>query len=169
MEIEAGPGLTDGMNMIERAVQMMEGFPVKPLHDFVFVADLGQPNLSQGGVWLPDEAFKFGRYKYLNERYGIVCAIGAGRTKWSTMQKKLIVDQALPDLIDGEGLALGTTVMFNRRFGSRLGYMFQPECFSHPLYIRVLDPEKVLCLVEDFEPWWDIERGVLSPDLIMSG
>jgi len=169
MKIEAGPGLIDGKNVIERDMQMMEGFPVKPMHDYIFVADLGQPNLSQGGVWLPDEAFKFGRYKYLNERYGVVCAIGPGKMRWSAMQKKLIVDPALSDLIDGEGLVLGSMVMFNRRFGSRLGYMFQTEGFSHPLYVRVLDPEKVLCIVENFEPWWDIERGVLSPDLIMSG
>lgn len=168
MEIEAGPGLVDGMNVVERARYAMEGFPVKPVHDFIYVADLGQPNLSQGGVWLPDEAFKFARYKHLNERYGIVCAIGPGREKWNPFKKRSVLDPELPGLLE-EGLKLGSTVLFNRRFGSRFPVMFQPPGFTHPLYLRVLDPQKTLCLVDDFEPWWDIERGVLHPDLVMSG
>lgn len=160
--------------------QMMEGFPVRPMHDYIFVADLGMPSQSQGGIWLPDEAFKFARYKHLNERYGVVCAIGKGRIMqpgidslcrqcpWDCPKKKSILCPKLGGLID-EGLELGSTVMFNRRFGSRLGLMFQPPGFAHPLYIRVLDPDKTLCLVDDFEPWWDIERGILHPDLVMSG
>lgn len=146
----------------------MEGFPVRPVLDFIYVADLGQPNLSYGGVWLPDEAFKFARYKHLNERYGIVCAIGPGRWKWNAREKTDRLDQQLRGLLD-EGLKLGSTVLFNRRFGSRFPLMFQPPGFAHPLYIRVLDPVKTLCLIDDFEPWWDIERGVLHPDLVMSG
>jgi hypothetical protein len=160
-------------------IRMIEGFPVRPMHDFIFVADLGQPNLSHGGIWLPDEAFTFARYKHLNERYGIVCAIGSGRMmnvrtnemcqrcSWGC-PKKTMVCPKLAGLHE-EGLELGKTVLFNRRFGSRLGLMFQPPGFSHPLYIRVLDPDKVLAFVDDFEPWWDIERGVLHPDLVMSG
>lgn len=164
----------------EMEIQMMEGFPVRPMHDYIFVADIGMPAQSQGGIWLPDEAFKFARYKHLNERYGIVCAIGKGRwmnpatdslcgtCSWACSKKKPRLCPKLAALC-GEGLELGSTVMFNRRFGSRLGMMFQPPGFSHPLYVRVLDPDKVLCLVEDFEPWWDIERGILHPDLVMSG
>lgn len=161
-------------------IQKVEGFPVRPMHDYIYVADLGQPNLTEGGVWLPDEAFKFARYKHLNERYGIVVAIGKGRLMnpgESSLCKqcsspckkgKTVRCPKLPALFD-EGLELGSTVLFNRRFGSRLGYMFQPEEFAHPLYVRVLDPDKVLALVEGFEPWWDTERGVLHPDLVMSG
>jgi hypothetical protein len=165
----------------EKAMErrMAEGFPVKPMHDYIFVADLGMPSQSQGGVWLPDEAFTFARYKHLNERYGIVVAIGPGRMmdprKDSLCQgcswrcpKKTRLCPKLAGLID-EGLDLGSTVMFNRRFGSRLGMMFQPDGFAHPLYMRVLDPDKVLALVDDFKPWWDTERGVLHPDLVMSG
>jgi hypothetical protein len=161
-------------------IQMAEGFPVRPMHDYIFVADIGMPAMSQGGIWLPDEAFKFARYKHLNERYGIVVAIGKGRVmepgtdslckqcSWGCPKRKAIICPKLGGLID-EGLKLGSTVMFNRRFGSRLGIQFQPEGFAHPLYVRVLDTDKVLCLVDDFEPWWDTERGVLHPDLLMSG
>ena len=159
--------------------QKMDGFPVKPLHDYIFVADLGMPSQSQGGIWLPDDAFKFARYKHLNERYGIVCAIGPGRLmasrkeslcrncSWKCRQGAITCPK-LQGLVN-EGLQLGSVVMFNRRFGSRLGIMFQPPEFSHPLYVRVLDPDKVLSLVDDFEPWWDTEKGVLHPDLVMSG
>lgn len=164
---------------VVKKMKKMEGFPVRPMHDFIFVADLGMPNQSQGGVWLPDEAFKFARYKHLNERYGIVCAMGPGRMM-NNRQESLCKDCTIrcsegaiicPKLrgLQDEGLKLGSVVMFNRRFGTRLGLMFQPPEFAHPLYMRVLDPDKVLCLVENFNPWWDTERGVLHPDLLMSG
>jgi len=174
--------LTFTLQSKEKAMErrMVEGFPVKPMHDYIFVADLGMPAQSQGGIWLPDEAFTFARYKHLNERYGIVVAIGPGRVmhpkehslckqcSWPCPKTREVNCPKLAGLYD-EGLDLGSTVMFNRRFGSRLGLMFQPEGFSHPLYVRVLDPDKVLCLVDDFEPWWDTEKGVLHPDLLMSG
>lgn len=145
--------------------QMMDGFPIKPMNDFIFIADLGQPNKSHGGIELPDEDVTFARYKLFDERYGMVVAIGPGRRRWSKLLKKEIIDPDLEDL----GLSLGDIVIFNRRMGSRLGIKWQPPGVPIPVFIRVLDPMKALARVDGFEPWWDLEKGILNPDGIMTG
>ena len=143
---------------------VMEGFPVKPLVDYIFVADLGQPNRTESGVILGDSE-NFARYKHTDSRWGIVCAVGPGRLKYSTTLKRYIIDPALKSL----GLKLGDTVIFSRRLGTRINMKFHPPGVPVPLFIRVLDPTKVSAIVDDFVPWWDIEESVLRPDVIMSG
>lgn len=147
-------------------VKMMDGFPIRPNLDYIFVADLGQPNKSHDGtIYLGDDPKTFSRYKYSDSRYGIVCAMGPGRLRYSKLLKKNIIDPAL----EGLGLSIGDVVIFSRRLGTRTAKKFQPPGIPCPLFLRVLDPSKVSAIIDDFEPWWEISEGVLHPDLIMSG
>jgi len=146
-------------------VQMMDGFPVKPMLDYIFVADLGQPNRDQSGLFLGDNPQTFARYKHTDHRFGIVCAIGPGREVYSRKLRRTIIHPALAEL----GLKLGDVVVFNRRFGSRLGLKWQPPGVPVPVFVRVLDPDKTLAIADDFRPWWDIAESVLDPDGIMTG
>lgn len=150
---------------MESTFQIMEGFPMKPILDYIFVADLGQPNRDQSGIFLGDDPNTFARYKHSDVRYGIVCAIGPGRYFYNKKLKKEVIDSRLSSL----GLKIGDVVVFGRRFGSRLGIKWQPPGVPIPVFIRVLDPDKVMAVADDFQPWWDIEESVLDPNGMMTG
>lgn len=147
--------------------QVMEGFPVTPMCDYIFVADLGQPTESEGGIIIPVDSDRHSRYRAGDWRYGVVCAIGPGRVIASG---KLCgrVKADLPAMIE-EGLRVGCVVVFNRRVGTRMPVKFQPPGVDVPLFVRVLDPMKVEAIVDDFKPWWNIADGVLDPSRDMSG
>lgn len=146
-------------------VQVVDGLKLRPLKDFIYVASLGQPDMSEGGLYLGDDPNTFGRYKHSDSRYGIVIAIGPGRPVYVSKLKR--VRYIVP------GVKLGDVVLFSRRMGSRLGggIKFKPEGwgFKQPLYIRVLDTDKIAAIVEDFKPWWNVEESQLDPDGIMTG
>jgi hypothetical protein len=119
---------------MERTSQRVEGFPIQPVKDFVYVVEYGQ-----------------------------VVAIGAGKPRWD---KKLKCD-VVPDV----PFRLGDTVMYSRRFGSRLGaeYRFRIPEYDRPLNVRVFSVDQIVAVVDDFVPWWNVEESQLDPSATMSG
>jgi len=139
------------------------GFPFWPQHDFVVVADFGQPDRTEGGMILGDNAQEFWRYRFGMWRYGEVLAIGPGRL---TRKKKVLVQT--PDV------EIGDVIMFSRKHGTRIPGDMR---FAHPnfkgakdgLLLRVLDTDKCVAVMEDFNPWWAVEECQLNPAGMMSG
>lgn len=154
MEVET---LSDGS---VRAV----GFPIRPRLDYIFVLDLGQPDVTRGGIVLGDSSAQHWRYRYAADRYGTVVGVGPGR----------FAKRRGGTRVPMEGLAVGEVVMFERKYGTRLGVGWR---FQHPEYpsrdgllIRVLDPEKVTAVMpEEWRPWWDVAACQLDPGAAMSG
>lgn len=142
-----------------------EGFPVRPLRDYIFVADYGQPDKSEGGILYGDSDTQFGRYRASDWRHGEVIAIGPGKF--------------LPNGTRAEmpPLSVGDVVIFSRKHGTRLPgeLRFKHPRFTdgHPaargLLIRVLDPMKCQAVCEDFVPWWDVQGSQFDPSKTMSG
>lgn len=139
-----------------------KGFHVRPLLDFIWVADFGQPAQSRGGIIVADSESQHWRYRHEEWRFGHVLAVGPGRWREGTRER-----MPMPDI------AVGDTVMFLRRVGTRFSHIR----FHHPLfpnlprglYVRVLDPDKAAIKVIEWEPWWNLEDGILDPDSEMSG
>lgn len=134
-------------------------WPWRPILDYIFVADYGQPDRSEGGLYLGD--FDFGGYKFDTWRYGEVIAIGPGRPG------KHGVIKAMPDI------KLGDVVMFSRKHGTRLPGEIR---YVHPtiqskdgLLVRVLDPMKTVAVIEGFKPWWNVADRQLDPGIHFSG
>jgi hypothetical protein len=155
---------------MERTSQRVEGFPIRPVKDFVYAVEYGQPDRSEGGVLYGGltmvgaaEDTQFGRYRMSEWRYGQVVAIGAGKPRWD---KKLKCD-VVPDV----PFRLGDTVMYSRRFGSRLGaeYRFRIPEYDRPLNVRVFSVDQIVAVVDDFVPWWNVEESQLDPSATMSG
>lgn len=139
--------------------QRIEGFPIIPIKKFLYVVEYGQPNKSEGGIYLGSETMlgatedtQFGRYRLSEWRYGKVVAIGS-----------TVADQ-------GE-IKLEDVVMYSRRFGSRLAAdnRFKVPEYSEPLNVRVFSVDQIEGVVDDFEPWWDVEESQLDPDGTMTG
>jgi len=143
---------------------MVEGFNIRPLHDFVFVCDYGQPDMTSGGIYYGDSKTQFGRYRASEWRYGEVIAIGPGRIGPDGSRLPM------PDI------KLGEVVMFSRKHGTRLPGDMR---FKHPKYssgpaadgllIRVLDPEKCQAVDDGFQPWWNVQESQLDPAGVMTG
>lgn len=138
------------------------GFHVRPMQDFIWVADFGQPTQTMSGITIPDSEEHHWRYRSEEWRFGHVLAIGPGRWKEGTRDRL-----PMPDIV------VGNTVMFLRRVGTRFSHIrFKHPLFpgiSDGLYVRVLDPEKAHIEVTEWKPWWNLEEGVLNPDSVMSG
>lgn len=158
--------------------QRVEGCPIKPRLDFIYVADYGKPNRTRGGIFLPEgAAFDYPAYRFDLWRYGEVIAIGPGRP---AKDKKTGLERADGKLVPMPDIKLGDVVMFSRKHGSRLGYRYKHPVLTTKQYalddtlngllIRILDPEKCVAICDDFEPWWDPEECTpVSPSQIMSG
>lgn len=142
----------------------VEGFNIRPILDFVFVCDYGQPDMTTGGLYYGDSRTQFGRYRASEWRHGEVIAIGPGRlgSKGSRLP--------MPDIV------LGAVILFSRKHGTRLPGDLR---FKHPKYstgpaaagllIRVLDPEKCQAVCEEFQPWWNVQDSQLDPGGVMTG
>lgn len=148
----------------------VEGFPIKPIKDFLYVVEYGQPNRSEGGIILGNvemigasEDTEFGRYRMSEYRYGKVIAIGPGKPRYNKKTKEWFT----PEI----EIKLGDVVLYSRRFGSRLGkaHRFKVPEFGVPLNVRVFDISQIVAVVEGFEPWWDVEESQLDPDGTMTG
>jgi co-chaperonin GroES (HSP10) len=155
---------------MERQAERVEGFPIKPVKDFVYVVEYGQPDRTEEGVLFGSvtmlgapEDTQFGRYRSSEWRYGQVVAIGVGKPRWSKKLKRDVVPEA--------PFKVGDTVMYSRRFGSRLGAenRFQAPGHSKPLNVRVFSVDQIVAVVDDFEPWWPIEECQLDPNATMTG
>lgn len=143
---------------------MVEGFNIRPMHDYVFVCDYGQPDMTTGGIYYGDSKTQFGRYRASEWRFGEVIAIGAGLV--GTNGSRLPVTE----------IELGDVVMFSRKHGARLPGSMR---FKHPKYstgpaaegllIRVLDTDKCQGICNSFEPWWNVQESQLDPNGIMTG
>lgn len=136
----------------------VDGFPFEPILDRIFVCDYGQPDQSEGGIYLGDSEKDYGRYQFTLWRYGEVLAIGPGMFNGHGHRLPM------PDI------QLGDPVMFSRKHGSRLPGDFR---YQHPEYgsllIRVLDPEKCQAVFEGFRPWWNVSDSQLNPDGTLTG
>lgn len=155
---------------MERRVERVEGFPIRPVKDFVYVVEYGQPDRSEGGILYGSvsmvgaaEDTQFGRYRSSEWRYGQVVAIGVGKPRWSRKLKREVVSEV--------PFQLGDTVMYSRRFGSRLGaeYRFKIPEYEKPLNVRVFSVDQIVAKVENFTPWWAVEESQLDPNATMSG
>jgi co-chaperonin GroES (HSP10) len=143
----------------------VEGLGFVALHDFVFVCDYGQPDMSTGGIYYGDSKTEFGRYRMSEWRFGEVISIGPGRK-----------DEDGNRLPMPEEIEIGSVIMFSRKHGTRMPGDLR---FKHPKYstgpaaegllIRVLDPEKCQCLAEGFEPWWNVQESQLDPGGVLTG
>jgi co-chaperonin GroES (HSP10) len=151
-------------------VKRVEGFPIKPIKDFLYVVEYGQPNRSEGGIILGNvemigasEDTEFGRYRMSEFRFGKVVAIGPGKPRWDKKSKR----EFTPEI----DIELGDVVLYSRRFGSRLGKerRFKVPEYKVPLNVRVFDISQIIGVVEDFKPWWDVEESQLDPDGVMTG
>lgn len=146
-----------------KPTKAMPGFPLRPMRDFIYTAWLGQPNMSRGGIFLPsgqDHPDGFGRYNLMEMRFGVVCAVGPG-----------YFNLAMHKFYPQPDVELGDVVMFSRKVGSRVpvDLTFQPPGWPVPMTIRVIDTEKALAVIDDFEPWWDIAESQTDPAGIMAG
>lgn len=154
---------------MKKKSQVVDGFPITPRLDYIYVVDFGQPDRSRGGILIPDETSKqFWRYRYDLWRFGEVVAVGPGRPF------ELFVDDktGVPDgLVPMPGIKLGDTVMFTRKVGTRLGegWTFKIPKYNRPLLIRVLDPSKCSAVINDFDPWWNVEDSQLNTDGVLTG
>lgn len=137
----------------------VDGFPIKPNRKFLYVVEYGQPNKSEGGIFLGNlemlgagEDTQFGRYRLSEWRYGKVVAIGS-------------------QVAEMGDIRVGDVVVYSRRFGSRLGRenRFKMPEYKKPLNVRVFSMEQITGVVEDFQPWWDVEESQLDPDGVMTG
>lgn len=137
----------------------VEGFEWSPLREFIYVADFGQPDKTPGGLYLGD--FNFGQYRFDTWRYGEVIAIGPGHV--NKKGKRIPIHD----------IELGDVVMFSRKHGTRLPGDVRYEHPKYPgregLLVRVLDPEKTVAVMEDFEPWWDVLSRQVDPGVHFSG
>lgn len=157
--------------------QMIEGCPVIPRLDFIYVADYAQPNRTRGGIYLPKgAAFDYPSYRFDIWRYGEVIAIGPGRPATDKRGREK-ADGTLRPMPD---LKLGDVVMFSRKHGGRTGLRYKHPVLTTKRYalddtlsgllIRIIDPNQCQAVIEDFEPWWDPEECTpVSPSQIMSG
>lgn len=147
------------------AGQRADGFDITPLHDFVFVADYGQPDKTKGGILYGDVDGQFHRYRASEWRHGEVIAIGLGRRRGDGRRDPM------------PNIQIGDVILFSRKHGARLPGSMR---FHHPKYsdehpaskgllIRVLDSEKCQAVCEDFEPWWNVLDSQLDPSNDMSG
>lgn len=136
-----------------------DGFPVRPIRKFLYVVEYGQPNKSEGGVYLgnvemvgANEDTQFGRYRMSEWRFGKVVALGS-------------------TVFEQGDIKLNDVVIYSRRFGSRLGkaHRFKVPEYKVPLNVRVFSLEQIVGVVEGFEPWWDVEDSQLDPDGVMTG
>ena len=149
--------------------QRVEGFPIRPIKDFLYVVEYGQPNRSEGGIILGNtemlglEDKEFGRYRMSEHRFGKVVAIGPGKPRYDKKAKRHFTPE-----IDIE---LGDVVIYSRRFGSRLGkeHRFKVPEYKTPLNVRVFDISQIVGGVEGFTPWWDVEESQLDPNGTMTG
>lgn len=133
------------------------GSPLWPLREMIVVAELGQPDRSPGGIYYGD--YEWASYKASEWRYGQVIGIGPGKIDRRGRR------QPMPEL------RIGDIVLYSRRHGSRLpaSIRFRHSDFPEGLLIRILDPQKTMGVVEDFRPWWDVQRRQLDPALHFSG
>jgi len=136
-----------------------ERFPWRPILDYIFVADYGQPDRSEGGLFLGD--FNFGNYRFDHWRYGEVIAMGNGRFNADGIR------MPMPEI------SVGDVVIFSRKHGTRLPGDVR---FAHPRYpspngllVRVLDPSKTVGVCEGFVPWWDVASRQIDPGSEFSG
>jgi len=136
-----------------------DGFPIKPIRKFLYVVEYGQPNRSEGGILLGNitmigeaEDTQFGQYRMSEWRYGEVVAMGS-------------------EVVRMGEVSLGDTVVYSRRFGSRLGkeYRFKIPKYDTPLNVRVFSIDQITGVVDGFQPWWDVEESVLDPGGVMTG
>ena len=150
---------------MEQLGRRAEGFPVRPLGFYIFVADFGQPDRSEGGIYYGDSTTQFGRYRMSEWRHGEVIAMGPG--------------MILPDgrRAPMPSIEIGDVVMFSRKHGTRLPgelrYRHPRYTGDHPaaqgLLIRVLDPWKCQAACDGFVPWWDAQAAQMDPSKTMSG
>jgi hypothetical protein len=152
-----------GWERLVRPPKKMDGFPLRPMRDFIYTAWLGQPNVSEGGIHLPqatEDHDSFGRYTLSEFRFGIVCAVGPG---YFSLPMNAFLPQ--PDV------ELGDVVVFSRKVGTRVpgDYRFQPPGFPAPLMIRVIDASQCIGVVTEFKPWWDVADSQLDPSGLMTG
>lgn len=138
------------------------GFDLTPRSYYVFVAEYGQPQTTEGGVYLPNgESNDYAAYRFDQWRYGEVIAIGPGKIDPETLVRIPVPDVKLNDVI-----------MFSRKHGSRLGIRYHHPTYKtrEGLVIRVLDPEKIVAILDDFRPFWDVEEATpISQDRYFSG
>lgn len=150
--------------MEKTAAVRVEGCDFVPLHDFVYVCDYGQPDMTTGGIFYGDSKTNYGRYQASIWRHGEVIAIGPGRRGKDGRRLPI------------PGIKLGDVILFSRKHGSRLPGDLR---FKHPKYstgpaaggllIRVLDPVKCQAVCVGFEPWWNVQESQLDPDGVMTG
>jgi len=146
----------------------VEGLGIRPIREFIYVADLGQPNMSKGGILFGN--YEWAAYRVDEWRFGEVIAIGPGA--YGPDGSRL----PMPDL------NLGDVVAFSRKHGSRTdlryihptytkaSYAHGPDNDLDGLLIRVLDPDKAVLVIENFEPWWDPDECTpRSPGTWFSG
>lgn len=136
---------------------------LKPLADYIFVSEYGQPNQSVGGIHLVDGDRDFGRYRMSELRLGEVIAVGPGRWHHERLVRLPVRD-----------VVVGDKVLFSRKHGTRLPgrrYLHPDLCKQGDagLVVRVLDPGKVVAVVSDFHPWWDVQAAQGSPGGVMTG
>lgn len=150
---------------MERLGQKADGFPIRPLNFYIYVADFGQPDRSSGGIIYGDSTKEYGRYRMSEWRHGEVIAIGPGGILPNGNRSKM------------PAVNIGDVVMFSRKHGTRLPgelrYQHPKYTGDHPaaqgLLIRVLDPWKCQAVCEGFVPWWDVQGSQMDPSKTLSG
>jgi co-chaperonin GroES (HSP10) len=136
-------------------------FPIVPRLDYIYVVDYGQPDKTEGGIYVPDSSTDHWRYRHDLWRFGEVVAMGPGRFLHERTRERRVMPP----------IELGDVVMFSRKHGTRLGsgWRFKIPKFSEPLLIRVLDPDKCVAIVHGFVPWWNVEDCQLYPEGVLTG
>lgn len=137
---------------------MSDSFGLKAMGNIIMVAEYGQPTKSAGGIEYPDFGDMGPRYKQMDGRFGEVVSLGSGvRRKNGT----LITFEQI-------GLKVGDVVVFSKRWGAKLRIQH-----DHPrwgkLWIRALDPNQVVGVVDGFEPWWNPAEAQIDPDGVFNG
>jgi chaperonin GroES len=126
----------------EEPLRIPENYAMR--EDLVMVAEFGQPDRTPGGIYVPD------RYKATEWRFGRVMSAGPGK------RTKNGVRSPMP-------LKSGDNVLFSRRFGTQM------KKGEDGITMRVLSLTQILCKVEDFEPWWNVQECQSSPGTVNSG
>jgi len=109
----------------------------QPRENLVLVEEMGQPDRTPGGLWMPDP------YKATEWRFGRVIAVGPGK----------LVKHGHRTPMDFEP---GQIVMHSRRHGTQLRKNKAGNV------LRLLDTQQILCRVHDFRPWWDTKTAQAS-------
>jgi len=135
---------------MSREARTVPELGITPIGPYAWVVELGQPDRTESGLYVPDNDETHWQYRNSEWRFGKVVAVGPDRTEGKKRR-------SAPDV------ELGDYVLFSRRHGTRLEVQFEGQ------WLRILDVNQIVGVVEDWVPWWNPAECQKRPSGTMTG